>query len=395
MENMISKKVQQIKPSATFAIAAKANKLRSMGKNIISLSQGEPDCDTPEEIKQHAIQAISEGFTKYTAIDGILELKEAIQQKFINDNNLNYNLDQIIVSTGAKQAIFNALSAILNPADEVIIIAPYWVSYPEMIKLASGTPKIVQTSIKNNFKLAPKDLEQAINDKTRLILLNSPSNPSGINYSKEDLQEIGKILNKYPKVMILSDDIYEHTIWDGSFNNIATACPELIDRTIVINGVSKAYSMTGWRIGYAAGPAELIKAMKIVQSQSTSCPNSIAQKAALGALKLPNSIIKEMVSNFQKRHDWLYPALQEIQGIEVIPSQGTFYSFPNISTILEKYNFKDDVEFCDRLLEEADLALVPGTAFGNNQHIRISFCIDDKVIKEAIQRLHSFISSLD
>jgi aspartate aminotransferase len=396
MNNLISNKVQQIKPSATFAITAKANKLRKQGKDIISLGQGEPDFDTPDEIKKAAMLAISDGFTKYTAVDGILELKEAIQQKFSIDNNLHYDLDEIIVSSGAKQSIFNALSAILNPQDEVILVAPYWVSYPEMVKLSSGVPVIINTSQEDKFKLTSNKLEEAITPNTRLLLLNSPSNPTGQAYSKAELAEIGKILIKYPNIMIISDDIYEHIIWGNKFYNIATVCPELLDRIIIINGVSKAYSMTGWRIGYAAAKSrKLVAAMKIVQSQSTSCPNSIAQKAAQHALNMSKDKIQHMVDIFKRRHDWLYPALCEIPGIKAVPSDGTFYNFPDISNILSKNDFKDDVEFCAKLLEESNLALIPGTAFGNDKHIRLSFCIDDKVLREAVQRLHSFVLSLD
>ena len=365
MSNLIANRIKEIKPSATFAITAKANQLRKEGKDVISLGAGEPDCDTPDEIKQAAIKAINDGFTKYTPIDGTIELKEAIAKKLKNDNQLDYDLNQIIVSTGAKQSIFNTLFALLNPGDEVILIPPYWVSYPEMVKLAGGVPITVEASISDQFKLKPENLAKVITTKTRLIVLNSPSNPTGVAYSHEELRALGDVLAKHPNVFIISDDIYEHTVWNGKFSNIAMSCPELKDRCIVINGVSKAYSMTGWRIGYAAGPKELVAGMKLVQSQSTSSPNSIAQKAATKALQLPIHIVNSMVDVFQKRHSKLYPALQQIPGIKVIPSDGTFYTFPDISEIIEKYGFKDDLDFCSQLLEKQQLAVVPGTAFGS------------------------------
>ncbi len=395
MSNLIANRIKEIKPSATFAITAKANQLRKEGKDVISLGAGEPDCDTPDEIKQAAIKAINDGFTKYTPIDGTIELKEAIAKKLKNDNQLDYDLNQIIVSTGAKQSIFNTLFALLNPGDEVILIPPYWVSYPEMVKLAGGVPITVEASISDQFKLKPENLAKVITTKTRLIVLNSPSNPTGVAYSHEELRALGDVLAKHPNVFIISDDIYEHTVWNGKFSNIAMSCPELKDRCIVINGVSKAYSMTGWRIGYAAGPKELVAGMKLVQSQSTSSPNSIAQKAATKALQLPIHIVNSMVDVFQKRHSKLYPALQQIPGIKVIPSDGTFYTFPDISEIIEKYGFKDDLDFCSQLLEKQQLAVVPGTAFGSPNHCRLSFAVSDELLKKAADRLQSFVISLD
>lgn len=390
----ISKKIQQIKPSATFAIAAKAREMRSQGIDIISLSQGEPDFDTPTPIKNAAIQAINDGFTKYTPVDGIVELKKAIQDKFMHDNSLEYDLDSILVSSGAKQSIFNALFSMLNNGDEVILVAPYWVSYPEMVKMADGIPVTITTNRENSFKIMPNDLANAISSKTKLVMLNSPSNPTGACYSKKELQQLGEILRQYPDIYIISDDIYEHTTWDGNFSNLAMACPDLQDRVIVINGVSKAYAMTGWRIGYAAGNKEIIAAMKKVQSQSTSSPNSIAQKATTAALRLPNSSIATMVTEFQKRHDWLYPALQKIPGVKVNASLGTFYSFPDISDIINNSHFKDDVEFCEQLLQNGHVAIVPGSAFGAPNHIRLSFAASLEHIKPAISAIEKFINSI-
>lgn len=305
MDIALAKRVQKVKPSPTLAVAAKAAQMKAQGLDIIGLGTGEPDFDTPQHIKLAAISAIEAGDTKYTAVDGIVELKEAVKNKFKRDNELDYQLNQILVSVGGKQSCYNLCQAYLNPGDEVIIPAPYWVSYPDMVLLADGVPVIIETTPAQRYKINAQQLEQAITPKTRMIFLNSPSNPSGIAYTQNELKELGDVLKKHPQILIATDDMYEHIIWSQPFTNILNACPELYDRTIVLNGVSKAYAMTGWRIGYAAGPAPLINAMKTIQSQSTSNPCSIAQRAAVAALNGSNESIEEMVNAFHQRHDYV------------------------------------------------------------------------------------------
>ena len=326
MDFKLSDRVQRIKPSPTLAITAQAAELRAAGKDIIGLGAGEPDFDTPEHIKKAAEKAINDGFTKYTAVDGTASLKQAIIDKLSRDNQLNYTANQVLVSCGGKQSFFNLCQALLNEGDEVIIPAPYWVSYPDMVLLADGKPVIVEADIKQNFKITPEQLDAAITDKTRLVVINSPSNPSGIAYSKQELAALGQVLLKHPHVLVATDDMYEHILWtEESFSNIVMACPELYDRTIVLNGVSKAYSMTGWRIGYAAGPEKLIKAMKKVQSQSTSNPTSISQVAAEAALNGDQSCVETMLAAFKERSEYVYKRLNAIEGITCLPSDGTFY----------------------------------------------------------------------
>ena len=328
MDIILSQRVQKIKPSPTLAVSQKAAQLRAEGKDVIGLGTGEPDFDTPEHIKQAAIRALQDGYTKYTPVDGIPQLKQAIADKFKRDNELNYEPDQVLVSVGGKQSIFNLCQAYLNDGDEVLIPAPYWVSYPDMAILAGGKPVFINTTIEDDFKVTAEQIEAAITPKTKLIFFNSPSNPSGKTYRLDELKAIGEVLLKHPHVLIATDDMYEHIVWsiDG-FHNILNATPELYDRTIVLNGVSKAYSMTGWRIGYAAGPQKLITAMKKIQSQSTSNPCSIAQYAALEALNGPQDCLKEMLNAFKARHDFVYERLGSMDGVSVIPSDGTFYIF--------------------------------------------------------------------
>jgi aspartate aminotransferase len=390
MDIIPAKRVQQVKPSPTLAIGAKALQMRANGADVIGLATGEPDFDTPKPIKDAAIAAIQAGFTKYTAVDGIPELKEAIREKFQRENALEFSLSQILVSVGGKQSCYNLCQAWLNPGDEVIIPAPYWVSYPDMVLLAEAKPVILPTTAAQQYKITPQQLEQAITSKTRLIFINSPSNPSGIAYSLEELQGLGAILKKHPEILIGTDDMYEHILWTKPFANILNACPELYPQTIVLNGVSKAYAMTGWRIGYAAGPLPLINAMKTIQSQSTSNPCSIAQKAAVAALTGGNESVHIMVKAFRERHDFLVEHLQTIPGIELIPADGTFYLFPNVQAIIERLGFQNDLDFSNRLLEETGIALVPGSAFGTEGCIRLSFATSMEILKDAIERLKHF-----
>lgn len=388
----LSQRVQRIKPSATLAINAKALELKEQGKKVISLSTGEPDFDTPQHIKDAAIQAMKDGKTKYTAIDGIPSLKQAVVDKFKRDNQLNYELDQILISCGGKHSIFNLFAAILDHGDEVIIPAPYWVSYPDMVLALDGTPVIVQTTIDQNFKMTAEQLEQAITPNTKLVILNSPSNPTGMTYYPEELKSLAEVLLKYPDILIMSDDIYEHILWtQDKFVNIVNVCPALYDRTVVINGVSKAYAMTGWRIGFAAGPRIILNAMKKLQSQSTSNPCSIAQAAAEAALKGDQSCLNEMLTAFKERHDYLVPALNEIDGIDCRPADGAFYTFPSVQGLIDKLGLKDDLALAELLLEKAELAVVPGTAFGTPGCIRLSCATSLDILKEAIKRIKSVI----
>ena len=387
MNLQLSKRVQSIKPSPTLAVTNRAAELRAAGQDIIGLGAGEPDFDTPQHIKDAATDAIKNGFTKYTAVDGTPALKNAIINKFKNDNNLDYQANQILVSCGGKQSFFNLSLALLNPGDEVVIPAPYWVSYPDMVKIAEGVPVVIETNAAARFKINAAQLDAAITNKTKLVVLNSPSNPSGMSYTKAELAELGAVLRKYPDVLVATDDMYEHILWtDEPFNNILTANPDLYDRTIVLNGVSKAYSMTGWRIGYAAGPQPLIAAMKKIQSQSTSNPTSISQVAAQAALEGDQQCVKDMVKVFKQRHDYTVKALNEIDGIECLAGDGTFYVFPDFSGMQAKLNCDTDTDLAEKLLE-AGVALVPGSAFGTPGHMRISFATSDENLQKAVARL--------
>lgn len=388
MTIQLSDRVQLVKPSPTLAVAAKAKELKSQGRDIVGLGTGEPDFDTPEHIKTAAIEAIKNGATKYTPVDGTVELKTAIIEKFKRDNNLNYEPNQILVSCGGKQSFYNLCQALLNEGDEVIIPAPYWVSYPDMAILAGGKPVIIETSIDQHLKITPEQLESAINENTRLFVINSPSNPTGVAYSKAELKALADVLLKYPKVVIATDDMYEHILWsEEPFVNILNACPELYDRTIVLNGVSKAYAMTGWRIGYAGGPANLIGAMKKIQSQSTSNPAAPSQAAATAALAGDQSCIKPMLTEFKKRHDYLVAELNDIEGVTCLPSDGTFYAFPNVQGLIDKHGCQSDLDLAEILIEKVDLALVPGSAFGAPGHMRLSYAASMETLQEAIARL--------
>ena len=389
----LSQRVQNIKPSPTLAITARAAALRAEGKDIIGLGAGEPDFDTPEHIKQAAITAIDNGMTKYTAVDGTADLKQAIIKKFSRDNGLSYEANQILVSVGGKQSFFNLAQAMLESGDEVIIPAPYWVSYPDMVLLADATPVIIEGPQENRFKITAQQLEQAITDKTRLFVINSPSNPSGMAYTKAELAALGEVLRRHPQIIIATDDMYEHIYWaDEPFYNIVMVCPDLYDRTVVMNGVSKAYSMTGWRIGYAAGPASLIGAMKKIQSQSTSNPTSISQAASVEALNGDQTCIQTMLVEFKKRHDYVVDRLNQIAGINALSADGTFYVFPDISGVLAaRDDIQDDLEFAEALLVEKGVAVVPGTAFGLKNHIRLSIATSETNLKNALDRIAQFI----
>lgn len=393
MDLQLSDRVQQIKPSPTLAVTNRAAELRAAGKDIIGLGAGEPDFDTPAHIKQAAIEAINSGFTKYTAVDGTPGLKKAIINKLQKDNGLSYEPNQILVSCGGKQSFFNLSLALLNPGDEVVIPAPYWVSYPDMVKIAEAVPVIIGTDESTRFKITAEQLEAAITDKTRLVVLNSPSNPSGVAYTADELKALGAVLKKHPDVLIASDDMYEYIWWaDFAFENILTVCPDLYDRTIVLNGVSKAYSMTGWRIGYAAGPVKLIGAMKKIQSQSTSNPASISQVAAEAALNGGRACVEPMVKAFKERHDYLVAALNDIPGVSCIEGDGAFYAFPNLKAAMARAGIDNDVEFAEMLLNEAGVALVPGSAFGTPGYMRLSFATSMDNLKNAVARIRKALS---
>ena len=384
-----SDRIQKVKPSPTLAVTALANQLRAEGRDVIGLAAGEPDFDTPESIKLAAIEAINNGMTKYTAVDGTAGLKQAIINKFKRDNGLDYEADQILVSVGGKQAFYNLAQALLNPGDEVIIPSPYWVSYPDMVLLADAEPVIIDGGMDQAFKITGEQLRGAITDRTRLVVINSPSNPSGKAYTKAELKALADVLLDYPDILIATDDIYEHIVWtDEGFNNILNVCPELKPRTLVLNGVSKAYSMTGWRIGYTGGPAEIIKGMKKIQSQSTSNPCSIAQAAAQQALDGDQSFLTEMCNTFQQRHDYVHKTLKAIDGVECLPSDGTFYIFPSFQRIIDRLDgIDDDVQLAQMLLEKAEVALVPGSAFGAPGHLRLSFATDMGSLEKALARI--------
>jgi aspartate aminotransferase len=391
MSIKLSARVQAVKPSPTLAITARAAALRAAGKDVIGLGAGEPDFDTPDHIKQAAIAAINAGKTKYTPVDGTPGLKQAIVDKFKRENGFDYALDQILVSCGGKQSFYNMAQAVLDPGDEVVITAPYWVSYPDMVLLAGGEPVLVHTEAEQQFKMTAAQLRGALTEQTRLVVINSPSNPSGMAYSREELEALGEVLREHPRVLIATDDMYEHILWQpGSFVNIVNACPDLADRTMVLNGVSKAYSMTGWRIGYAGGPAEIIKAMKKIQSQSTSNPTSISQAAAEAALNGPQECIGEMLVHFKERHDYVVDRLNRIPGVECLSTDGTFYVFPSVAGLIDAIDgVKNDLDLAEYLIEKAGVALVPGSAFGTPGHVRISIATSMENLSKALDRIEA------
>ncbi len=384
----LSKRVAQVKPSATIAMSMKAAELRAQGRDIISLSMGEPDFDTPEHIRTAAIEAIQQGQTRYTAVDGTATLKEAIIDKLQRDNHLAYEAGEILVSNGAKQAIYNLLQATIDPGDEVIIPAPYWVSYPDMVRLADGEPVILKTTPDSQYLISPAQLAASITEHTRMLMLNSPSNPTGQAYSRKQLAELGEVLLEHPRVLICSDDIYEHIWWAGEdFASIGEVVPALKERLVVINGVSKAYAMTGWRIGYAAGPAKVIKEMRKVQGQSTSNPCSVSQAAAVAALAGDQACVRDMCTAFRARHDWLQPALDALPGVSCTPGKGAFYLFADCSGAIAALGLADDLALAEHLLEHAGVASVPGSAFGAPGHLRLSFACALETLEQAVERI--------
>lgn len=388
MSLSVSERMAAIRPSPTGAVLALATELKAAGRDILSLGAGEPDFDTPEHIKVAAERAIRDGATKYTPIDGTAALKAAIQQKFQKENRLDYPLQDILVSSGAKQSLFNLCLGLLSPGDETIIAAPYWVSYPDMVRLAGAQPVILDTGIEQDFKMTPAQLDDAITAKTRLIILNSPSNPTGASYSHAELQALGAVLAKHPQIVIAADDIYEHIYWAGEpFTSFAAACPDLFDRTVTINGVSKAYAMTGWRIGYAAGPTAVIAAMKTIQSQSTSNPCSISQAAAEAALLGDQTPVFDMVNAYKQRHDFVVSALNAIEGVQCRRGEGTFYAFPLITGAIEARGIANDTELVARLINDADVACVPGAAFGATGYLRLSFACSMQTLEDAVERI--------
>jgi len=390
--HQVSERMNRVLPSATSAVLNLAAKLKEEGKDIVSLGAGEPDFDTPLHIKEAAIKAIKDGYTKYTAIDGTLTLKKAIINKFKQDNDLIYDYDQIIVSSGAKQTLFNLCMGLLQHGDEAIIPSPYWVSYPDMVRIADATPRFIETSIEDNFKMSPKMLKDSLNNKTRLIFLNSPSNPTGSCYTKKELIEIGEVLHNYPNVIIASDDIYEKIHWGKSkFYNIGTAVPELRNRVVAINGVSKCYAMTGWRIGYAGGPKEIITSMKTVQSQSTSNPSSISQIAATEAINGSQDCVENMVIEYKKRNDFIIKALNKIPGFECNNADGAFYAFPRVDKAIQSNNLKNDIDLAALILNKAGVVVVPGTPFGAPGYIRLSYACSMIELKKATDRITKVI----
>ena len=398
--SIISDSLKRIKPSPTIAVTQKARELKAAGKDIIALGAGEPDFDTPINIKNAAIRAIKKGDTKYTAVDGTPALKKAIVNKFKRENKLIYTIDQITVGSGGKQVIYNAFMATLNKGDEVIIPAPFWVSYPDMVLLAGGKPKIIKCTEQENFKLTPKKLRKAITKKTKWLILNSPSNPTGAGYTKKEIKDLAKVLIRNKKIYILSDDIYEHVKYDN-FNFFTIAqISQLKDRTLTMNGVSKSYAMTGWRIGYAAGPKDIIKAIGKIQSQSTSNPSSISQAAAVEALNGPQGFIKTRSKAFKERRDFVVKSLNAIDGIECLNPDGAFYVFPSCKGLMGKKDsngkeLKTDTDFVKSLLETSGIAVVQGSAFGLEGFFRISYATSMKNLKKALDKISTFCKGLN
>jgi aspartate aminotransferase len=389
----LSKRVQKVKPSPTLAMTARAAKLKAEGKDVIGLAAGEPDFDTPAYIADAGIEAIRKGITRYTAVDGTAELKDAIIAKFKRDNALTYDRSQILVSSGAKQTCFNACAALLDPGDECVIPAPYWVSYPDMALLADGVPVSVYAGPAQGYKMTAAQLAAAITPRTKLFIINSPSNPTGAAYTKAELQALGQVLAKHPQVAIASDEMYEHIYWASEpFTSFVQANPHLYDRTITINGVSKAYAMTGWRIGYCGGPKEIVAAMATVQGQSTSNASSISQRAATVALNGDQTCVAEMNKAFKARHDYVVAGLNAIPGISCLPGAGTFYAFANVEGAMHALGLKDDNAFAEYLLANALVAVVPGSGFGAPNHMRISFACGMETLKEALKRIELAVS---
>ena len=394
----LSSRVQTIKPSPTLAVTARAAKLKAEGKDIIGLGAGEPDFDTPQHIKDAAIAAINKGLTKYTAVGGTPGLKNAIVAKFKRENNFDFDPKQILVSCGGKQSFFNLVLSVINPGDEVIIPAPYWVSYPDIVLIAEGKPVFIDTGIEQNFKISPQQLEVAITPKTKMFVINSPSNPSGAVYTLDELKALGAVLRKHPHILIATDDMYEHILLSGQkFNNIVNACPELFPQAVVLNGVSKAYSMTGWRIGYCGGPAHIITAMENIQSQSTSNPSSISQAAAETALNGDQSCMEPMIAAFKERNRFVTEQLNQINGVRCLSSEGAFYAFADVRQSIRDLHksgllsASTDIAFSEYLLENAGVAVVPGSAFGCEGYVRLSFATSMDNLKQALSRIKNLL----
>jgi aspartate aminotransferase len=389
----VAKRVQKVKPSPTLAVTARALALKAEGKDIIGLGAGEPDFDTPVHIADAGVEAIRKGITRYTAVDGTAELKDAIIAKFKRDNGLSYQRNQILVSSGAKQTCFNLCAALLDPGDECIIPAPYWVSYPDMALLADGVPVFVEAGPDQGYKITPEQLAAAITSRSKLFFINSPSNPTGAAYTKAELQALGAVLLKHPQIVIASDEMYEHIYWAPEpFTSFVQANPELYDRTVTINGVSKAYAMTGWRIGYCGGPKEIVSAMSTIQGQSTSNASSISQRASTVALNGDQSCVAEMNKAFKARHDFVVKGLNAIPGITCLPGAGTFYAFAHVEGAMRALGMKDDNEFAEYLLAHAGVAVVPGSGFGAPNHMRLSFACSMQTLEDALRRIGKALS---
>jgi len=391
----LSKRVQKVKPSPTLAVTARAAKLKAEGKDIIGLGAGEPDFDTPVHIADAGVEAIRKGITRYTSVDGTVELKDAIIAKFKRDNDLAYERSQILVSAGAKQTCFNVCAALLDPGDECIIPAPYWVSYPDMALLADGVPVSIYAGPEQGYRITPAQLDAAITPRSKLLFLNSPSNPTGAAYTKAELQALGRVLDEHPQVVIASDEMYEHIYWaDEPFSSFAQANPQLYDRTITINGVSKAYAMTGWRIGYCGGPKAIVAAMATIQGQSTSNASSISQRASTVALNSDQGAVVTMNKAFKERHDFVVAWLNRIPGISCLPGAGTFYAFADVSGAMAALGIKDDADFAEYLLVDAGVAVVPGSGFGAPGHMRLSFACGLTTLKDALTRIERAVTGV-
>jgi aspartate aminotransferase len=390
----VARRVQRVKPSPTLAVTARAARLKAEGKDVIGLGAGEPDFDTPVHVADAGVEAIRTGFTRYTNVEGINELKDAVIGKFVRDNSIQYERSQILISSGAKQTIYNLCMAVLDPGDEAIIPAPYWVSYPDMVLLADGLPVMPFAGAAQGFKITPRQLAAAITPKTRLLLLNSPCNPTGAAYSRAELRALGDVLLEHPRVLIGTDDMYEKIYWGAEpFCSLLTAVPELYSRTVTINGVSKAYAMTGWRLGYCGGPKEIIAAMATIQGQSTSNASSIAQKAATVALNGDQTCVEEMNKAFKERHDFIVKALNSLPGVSCIPGAGAFYAFADVTKAMAAQGCRDDGEFAELLLNQGGVAVVPGGGFGAPGHIRLSFACSMQTLENAIERMRRVLTS--
>jgi aspartate aminotransferase len=392
MHSNVSRRAQRVKPSPTLAVTALAARLKAEGKDVIGLGAGEPDFDTPMHIADAGVQAIRSGFTRYTSVDGIVELKDAIIAKFKRDNGISYERSQILVSSGAKQTIFNLCMAVLDAGDEAIIPGPYWVSYPDMVMLADGIPVMPSAGPEQGYKISPKQLAAAVTSKTRLFLLNSPSNPTGAAYTRAELRALADVLVEHPRILIGTDDMYEKIYWGSEpFASLLTVAPELYDRTVTINGVSKAYAMTGWRIGYCGGPKEIITAMGTIQGQSTSNASSISQKAAVAALNGDQQCVTDMNRAFKERHDYLVGALNSLPGVSCLPGAGTFYAFADVRGAMRNLGLRDDNSFCEMLLNKALVAVVAGSGFGAPGHMRLSFACSRETLEKAIARIRAVL----